>query len=350
MNQASFENHNMLVSFYILAYNHESMIGDAIQGALSQTYPNLEIIISDDCSTDNTWSIIQNLVHAYRGRHQIVTRRNSCNLGISAHINEIWKISNGQWIFASAGDDVSVPERVSKCMALALQNPEIKLIQSWLMEVDSTLNPLGINTLACKDEGKGHSPTAYFFQLSDRVQGRSYAAHGAAMAYSREIVDEFGPMNPGIVFEDNVVNIRAELLGIAAVIPKALVMHRNHEGQITSMAPTINMDKLEASRAMRLKSDILTTSLNLVDYESLLGHHNQRDLSKYNDWFRKRVLFYQIKSEALSVSWPLRLYYYLKLVLLYGQRDKISRDDFYRCIMPNWLYYSLKKWSAKLNG
>ena len=341
----------MLVSFYILAYNHESMIEDAINGALSQTYSNLEIIISDDCSTDDTWSVIQNLIHDYRGRHKIVTRRNSCNLGISAHINEIWKISTGQWIFASAGDDVSLPDRVSKCMALAMQNSEIKLIQSWLMEVDSTLNLLYINKLSSKDDGKGdESSTAYLFGLSDRVQGHTYAAHGAAMAYSREIVDEFGPMNPGIIFEDNVVNIRAELLGTVAVLPEALVMHRNHAGQITRMVPDFDKERLETSRSMKMMSDILSTSQNLDDYEGFSNRRCHRDLNSYKKWFLERKKYYFIKSQAILTPWPLRLYYYFKLVFLNGGRIQLSRDDVIRCVMPNILYYALKKLSIRMGG
>lgn len=339
----------MLVSFYILAYNHEALIEDAIKGALSQTYPNLEIIISDDCSTDNTWEVIQRAVHSYRGNHKVIIRRNSINQGISAHINEIWKISSGQWIFASAGDDVSLPDRVSKCMRLALQNYEIKLIQSWLIEVDLSLKPIVINKLCLTDGVDSRARNTHFFRLRDRVQGRTYAAHGAAMAYSREIVDQFGPMKPGIVFEDNVVNIRAELLGIASVFPEALVMHRNHAGQITRMTPTIDMKGLEASRSRRLKSDMLSISQNLLDYQSISTQHHQKDLNKYKEWFLERVSCYSLKCKALSLSWPLRLYYYLKLILLYKQKVQFSRDDFYRCLMPNFLYFAYKNWSIRLN-
>jgi glycosyltransferase involved in cell wall biosynthesis len=49
----------------MFAYNHERFIAEAVRGALSQTYSPLEIIISDDCSTDRTFEIIQSEVAGY---------------------------------------------------------------------------------------------------------------------------------------------------------------------------------------------------------------------------------------------------------------------------------------------
>lgn len=58
-----------LVSVIICAYNQQEFVGEAIQSALNQTYSPLEIIISDDLSTDSTFEIIQNAVSKYKGRH-----------------------------------------------------------------------------------------------------------------------------------------------------------------------------------------------------------------------------------------------------------------------------------------
>ena len=65
-----------LVTFVILSYNEERFIREGIQGAFSQTYSPLEIIISDDCSTDRTFEIIQEEVEGYKGPHKVVLNRN----------------------------------------------------------------------------------------------------------------------------------------------------------------------------------------------------------------------------------------------------------------------------------
>jgi glycosyltransferase involved in cell wall biosynthesis len=56
-----------LVSYCIFTYNQEQYIEECIRGALSQTYENLEIIISDDFSTDQTFKIIQRIQKEYGG-------------------------------------------------------------------------------------------------------------------------------------------------------------------------------------------------------------------------------------------------------------------------------------------
>ncbi|HUF60663.1 MAG TPA: glycosyltransferase, partial [Verrucomicrobiales bacterium] len=50
-----------LVSFLLLAYNQEQYIHEAVEGAFSQTYSPLEIILSDDCSTDRTFEIMREM-------------------------------------------------------------------------------------------------------------------------------------------------------------------------------------------------------------------------------------------------------------------------------------------------
>lgn len=54
-------NENPLVSILIPVYNREKYIGEAIESAINQTYKNIEVIIVDNCSTDNTWKILQDL-------------------------------------------------------------------------------------------------------------------------------------------------------------------------------------------------------------------------------------------------------------------------------------------------
>ena len=78
-----------LVSFCLCVFNQEDFIQEAVEGALNQDYPNLEIIISDDCSTDRTWEIITEII-ANHTEKNIILNRNRKNLGLSTHINKIY--------------------------------------------------------------------------------------------------------------------------------------------------------------------------------------------------------------------------------------------------------------------
>ena len=78
-----------LISFFALTYNQEKYIEDSLKGLFSQTYSPLEIIISDDCSTDKTFEIIQKFVSEYKGPNKVIINRNEKNLGLIKHFTLI---------------------------------------------------------------------------------------------------------------------------------------------------------------------------------------------------------------------------------------------------------------------
>jgi len=82
----------------LLAYNQARYIRDALEAALSQTYEPLQIVVSDDCSSDRTFEIIQSVASEYVGPHQIVLNRNDRNLGIAAHVNKAMGMCAGQYV------------------------------------------------------------------------------------------------------------------------------------------------------------------------------------------------------------------------------------------------------------
>lgn len=61
-----------LITFALFAYNQEQFIEEAVQGAFSQTYSPLEIILSDDGSSDQTFAIISRMESEYCGPHKII--------------------------------------------------------------------------------------------------------------------------------------------------------------------------------------------------------------------------------------------------------------------------------------
>ena len=102
-----------LVTFAILTFNQEKYIRQAVESALSQDYANLEIIVSDDCSSDKTIDIAARVVEFYKGPHRVVIRRTQRNAGTLLHLADVASISNGRLIVLAAGDDVSKEYRVS---------------------------------------------------------------------------------------------------------------------------------------------------------------------------------------------------------------------------------------------
>ena len=103
-----------LVSVICLCYNHERFIAEALDSVLAQTYTNLEIIIMDDCSTDNSVAIIQEYVRKYP---QLTFMSTGTNQGNTKAFNLAWRASKGEYIIDFATDDVLLPERVARQVA-----------------------------------------------------------------------------------------------------------------------------------------------------------------------------------------------------------------------------------------
>lgn len=305
-----------LVSYYVIAYNQEKFIRQAAESALSQSYQPLEVILSDDCSTDNTFSILQEIVNSYDGPHEVFLRRNPVNLGVGAHINEILKVSNGDVIVASAGDDWSVPDRVSRLIDWWRDDaPSATLVYANILEV----NEIGAVIretdfrMANREVRKNKRGTVVW-RLEDHMASRSLPLHGASFAYLREVFDSCGPFYPGVVFEDNVLNVRAEILGEVALCPEFLVYHRNHPDQVTSkysagaLQNPINVRK-------RLKwSDVRSLRQNEDDLKKLYsqGFIGPVLYEKALMWFKRRIEEIDAEYAIEFKGWPRRIWFLLK--------------------------------------
>ena len=114
------------VSILIPTYNQQNFIGACIGGALAQTYGNLEVIVSDDASTDATGDIARQLTIDPRLRYE----RNPTNLG---HIGNYRRLLNdlatGEWFLMSDGDDLLLnPHYIARAVELSQLQPDIVLV------------------------------------------------------------------------------------------------------------------------------------------------------------------------------------------------------------------------------
>ncbi len=123
------------VTFGLIAYNQEKYVGEAIQAALDQRFEPLEIILSDDCSTDGTFAVMQRMAAEYRGPHRVIARREPVNVGTVRHIIRLARAASGNLLVIAAGDDVSYPGR-SRAMYDAWKRTGAAALDSWHDEID----------------------------------------------------------------------------------------------------------------------------------------------------------------------------------------------------------------------
>jgi glycosyltransferase involved in cell wall biosynthesis len=111
-----------LVSICIPTYNRAGMIGDAIQSALSQTYPSLEVVVVDNASTDHTAEVVGSF-HDLRLRFV----RNDRNLGLFGNFNRCIELAKGSLIHILHSDDAIPPTFTETCVKVFLAHPEVAM-------------------------------------------------------------------------------------------------------------------------------------------------------------------------------------------------------------------------------
>ncbi len=102
-----------LISVCIPVYNGEIHVSETIQSVLGQTYPNIEVLVQDNASTDNTWRILQSLA---KKDSRLFIERNDQNYGMAGNWNIAINRARGEYVMLLSADDLLMPEFIEKCM------------------------------------------------------------------------------------------------------------------------------------------------------------------------------------------------------------------------------------------
>jgi glycosyltransferase involved in cell wall biosynthesis len=100
-----------LVSVICLCYNHAQFIEEAIRSVISQTYPNIQVVVVDDASTDGSVEIINRLVNEYSQIELLLLKENHGNCKA---FNQGLRLVKGDFIIDFATDDIMMPDRIAK--------------------------------------------------------------------------------------------------------------------------------------------------------------------------------------------------------------------------------------------
>ena len=111
-----------LVSIIIPCYNAEQYVRNSVMSILNQTYHNLEILLTDDCSTDNTYGVLKELKET-DSRVKII--RHTENRKIVYSLNELVSYSHGKYIARMDSDDISLKNRIEEQVEFLENNPDI---------------------------------------------------------------------------------------------------------------------------------------------------------------------------------------------------------------------------------
>lgn len=224
------------VSLLLLSFRAETTIERALEHAFAQDWPNLEIIVSDDCSDDATAAIARRVIACYTGPHRVVFRRNVVNGGIVANINAAAGVCTGDLIVFAAADDYSHPERVARIADAWTRNgcPDTALIYSDV----TPITPEGTRVRNWS-ETIARPPWSL-----ERFAGGASGPLGASCAITPSLLRQPGQISSDVRHEDRVLPFRALLLGGTIIFIDAPLVDYCVNGGVSRHRPTSRWDSL----------------------------------------------------------------------------------------------------------
>lgn len=239
---------NQLVSVPLITYNSADTVIDTLESIKAQTYPNIELVISDDCSKDDTVEVCRKWVERNNNRFvRALVLTVEKNTGVSANANRAESACQGVWIKGIAGDDILMPNCLEEFAKYVELHPEATYV-------------------FCKMEGFGRSQEKIdeymnrcfdysFFSLTPEEQYHRLVFKGncipaPAMFYHRQRAQEdaFGNDERIPMVEDYPKWMRMTKAGVNFhFVDKPLVRYRLSESSIsTTTSPSLRTKQSSA--------------------------------------------------------------------------------------------------------
>ena|GEM_PF-841005 len=114
-----------LISVLIPNYNYVTYVTAAVDSALAQTYPNLEVIVSDNCSTDGAWELLN---QEYGGDPRVRLYQNEQNIGMSRNFDRLLELARGRYVMCLSSDDFLLPPHLARLEELFAREPELDVV------------------------------------------------------------------------------------------------------------------------------------------------------------------------------------------------------------------------------
>lgn len=124
------------VSIIMGIYNCEDTLNEALDSIVTQTYTNWELIMCDDCSSDNTFKVAKKYRDKYPDKIKLI--RNDINLTLAPTLNRCIELVSGKYIARQDGDDISDKNRLIEQVRFLEENSEYDLVGTNMISFDST--------------------------------------------------------------------------------------------------------------------------------------------------------------------------------------------------------------------
>ena len=284
-----------LVSIIVITYNSSKYILETLDSIKSQTYKNIELVVSDDCSSDTTVEICKSWLNDNSDcffRTELIASPQ--NTGVAHNCNQGSKASHGKWLKFIAGDDKLFPEAITEFVHFVIVN----------------------NCKICCCKMKLFGEDEYLISINDKYFDKSYKEINKDLEHQRKLIlnEQFIPA-PGLFFSrelfDSVGGFDEEYQFCEDWPFLFKVLKSGNKGHLINKYLVY----------YRIYNDSLTSSLRCFN-----------DVKKF---FYNERLHLLLKGGHLLLIWHLYLYYLYKTLWW-----KVNRYSFLSILVKGFLVFS----------
>ncbi len=217
-----------LVSIPVITYNSSKYVIETLESIKSQTYQNLELIVSDDCSTDNTVELCRNWIEKNKDRFvraELLTVEK--NTGISANCNRGEKNANGIFVKTIAGDDYLDSLYVEKVITYFLMHEEVGAVFTSSIMVYENDN---------KKEEKEDTGEYRSGEIFDDLFWLKYWPKAPSWIFKKSVLENIGYNDETIWVEDYLKVLKVAQNYKIGWVDEYLVYYRKHSENNGSMS------------------------------------------------------------------------------------------------------------------
>jgi glycosyltransferase involved in cell wall biosynthesis len=236
----------MKASILFITYNHSRFVAEAIRSAIAQDYADIELVVCDDASTDDTRVILEEELKNCPPHVKLLRAHSEENVGLLANYNRGIAACTGDVIIGMSGDDVSLLSRVSTVMEVFASNPRCMLVYSNWIRIDESGQIL-------PGASRFQEDRIFSYDKSVRDIYAEGKGPGATAAIQTRVFRAFDPLELGNRPEDISNWIRALLMGEIHYLAKPLVKWRTHSENLSNYQ--VRKDRLETQK--RILKDLL---------------------------------------------------------------------------------------------
>lgn len=300
----------MKISVVLSSYNGEKYIEEQLNSLYFQILKPDEILIIDDCSTDNTVNIIENFIKKNNLDNWILIK-NDKNLGWKKNFIEGFKKATGNLIFPCDQDDIWHRDKIQKMTQIMMQRKEILLLVSNYTPLYEK-NAIKIS----KNKLKSFTNTEKVNNVEFNEKFMHVMRPGCVFAFKKELLDYIFQINSGKFAHDAILWRVASLLDGLYIYDYSTIDFRRHNNNASDKRVN-NIDK----RLHLISDNFIPITEKLIKFVEVNDIENRdkklKILNSYLDMYKKEEMLFKKKNILLWFKLiPLYKYFYSKKSML----------------------------------